>query len=1100
MSAVGRQAIGEILRRHRLTARLTQRELADRSGLSLRALRDLERGRVRAPREQSISRLADALGLSDLDRRRLCAVSGTLPLSTPVTAVPLDAAVLGCLRLCRGGAEIKLPSPMLRNLFGTLAIQPGTTVSHAEMIDVLWGDRPPRSHRRLLSAYGRQLRDLVEGNETTPDRMRIVPARAGWRLEIDEDDLDLLRFDALSEQGRRAYAGGDHDAAVDPYARALDCWRGPVLADLDPRLRQHPAAVAVEDRRIAVALALADLATGLGHYERAVAALRPVMGDHPLHEGICARLMLALAGTGQQAGALSSFAELRDRLAQELGIEPGPELQRAYVRVLRQDLPPTAAGGFLEVKPMQLPPDLSMFTGRDTSLRQLDELLSDGIAGPPTASFVAVIAGTAGVGKTALAVHWSYRVRDRFPDGQLHVNLRGYAQHPPLRAIEGLTGFLRALGIPTERIPTDVDAAVSLYRSVTAGKNLLAVLDNAHEPAQVRPLLLTSPGCVTLITSRDRLTGLLSHEGARRLTLDVFPPDEAHRLLTRVLDKQRVAAEPAAVADLAAASAYLPLALRVAAANLADHPTQRISDYVAELRGADRLAALESEGDDQSAVRAAFDLSYARLDPEAQRMFRLLGLVPGPDFDARAAAALAHRTPQQARRLLDRLGSGHLLVEHAAGRYTCHDLLRLYATKLLDGDAERAAAMHRLCDYYLRTAEAATRLLYPETLRLALPPAASGVPSVRFTGETEALAWLEAERANLVAIAQHAVSRGPTAIAWRLADVLRAYFWLRMYSTDWLAVGQAGLAAAEADGELLARAAMHRNLADFHNRHSRHGDAIHHYERALALARQAGWMMGEANIRGNLGGAYWQAGQLTLAADAMEQALAISRQTGWLAGQAVNLGNLGIVYRELGQLVHAAELFSQSLDLDRQLGSRVGEAIALGNLGDTYQLMGRLEDAAAHLRKALTIHRLVGNRGGESNVLRGLAAVYRDAGDLDAALEAGQAGLALARETGERRFESLALNTLGTVHHRLGRPRVGAALLNEALPLARLSGHRYCEAEALLNLSAIALDRRHHRSARQLAAEALAISRQCGYALLEQNAATRLGALDRDPA
>jgi tetratricopeptide (TPR) repeat protein/transcriptional regulator with XRE-family HTH domain len=771
--------------------------------------------------------------------------------------------------------------------------------------------------------------------------------------------------------------------------------------------------------------------------------------------------------------------------------------REALVAAARGDQagPPRPGGG----PPCLLPPDVADFTGRSRHLRQLDALLAAPDGGRASAVVISAIAGTAGVGKTALAIHWAHRVRDRFPDGQLYVNLRGYAAGAPLRPIQALTGFLRALGVAAEQVPVELEQAAGLYRSLLADKHVLVVLDNAASPAQVRPLLPGSGGCLVLVTSRDRLAGLVARDGARRLSLEVLEASEAVALLARILGRERVVAEPQAAAELARVCGYLPLALRIAAANLTDQPHRSLAGYLAELQAGDRLAALQVDGDEQAAVRAAFDLSYRRLAPETQRLFRLLGLVPGPDVTAAAAAALAETTLEEAGRLLARLAGVHLLAEHARGRYGFHDLLRAYAADRAhdeDAAAGREAALGRLLEWYLHSADGAARLLYPEKLRLPLPQAATGLPVAAFHDHAGAVAWLDAERANLVAVVQHAADQGPRPAAWLLADTLRGYFGLRVHAVDWLAVAEAGLAAAQADGDLRGQAAAHLSLTDALRCQDRCPQAIAHGTRAVALARRSGWLEGQATTLGSLGSVYWELGRLQEAADHYRQALAIDRQTGWRAGESVRLTNLSVVYRELGRLQEAADHYTEALAIDRELGARGGEAVDLGNLGETYHLLGRFGEALDHLARALALHREVGNREFEADTLRVLAEVHRDVGDHSRALALAHDAVVLARHLGHVRNEADALNTLATVHQGLARHTQAIDHHTQALRLARDTGTSHPELVALLGLAAAQGALGQLDQARACADQALALARRAGYRLLEGQALTNLAAVE----
>jgi DNA-binding SARP family transcriptional activator/tetratricopeptide (TPR) repeat protein len=1084
-------SFGRLLRGYRIRAGMTQSELALRAGVSVRALRDIEHGRVRSPRAPSVRGFAAALGLPDQDRDLLLATVAATPAAPPEDGPPADRlrlGVLGPLTVHRGDRVLDVGSARLRCLLGLLAIQPGQVVSRDEIIDVLWGDRPPATCRELLHAYVGRLRGLLE-----PDRRRIEtrvlwPVRGGYRLTLDDDQLDLLRFERLTSAAADAGDPNDTELLLD---QALQCWRGPALADADPPLWGHPARVALGQRHLTAVLSFADIAIELGHHERTVPRLRAAAGLEPMHEGVHARLILALAGCGQQADALAVFTELRARLVDELGVEPGPEVQDAHLRVLRGS-EGTPAGH--PIVPAQLPPDVAGFTGRIRHLRTLHETLPRDPTDHPAAVVLTVIAGMAGVGKTALAVHWAHRVRDRFVDGQLYANLHGYSPTPPPPAVQLLAGFLRALGVPAERVPTDVDEATALYRSVLAGKRVLVLLDNARDPALVRPLLPAGPGCLALVTSRDRLAGLAVRDGARRLTLDVLDPAEARTLLTGLLGDHAKVDRPA-VDDLARACGLLPLALRIAAANLVDQPHQRgIAGYVAELRASNPLAALAIDEEEQVAVRAAFDLSYSTLPADTQRLFRSLGRSPGSDVCVEAAAALAGTTPDGAARQLRRLAMANLVEPHAEERYALHDLLRLYAAErgeIEDSESDRAAVLRRLHEWYLSRVDAAAQLLYPEKSRLPLPLPAVGAQAA-FDDHTRAVAWLESERSNLIAVVRHAADNGPRSTAWLLADSLRGYFFLRKDTVDWLTIAQAALAAATVEGDLRGQASAYLSLAAVRRYEGRPRQAIEEYERALGVARPAGWLEGQSTALGNLASTYWELGLLPEAVEHYDRAIELCRQAGWTAGVATALGNLGALYQQLGRLRQAADHYSQALAIYRTIGSRNGEAINLANLAEVHHALGSLDEAYDELGRALAIHREVGDRGAEAETLRLLAEVHRDRGDPAEAVEFAQASLALAREMGDRHIETNALATFGAVHERLAQYEQSADDHRQALRLARDIEATYPEALALLGLAAA----HHHLGqlgrARAFADEALALTRRVGYRVLEGHALTTL--------
>ncbi len=1105
---------GQLLRSFRVRAGLTQQQLAGRSGVGLRTLQDLERGRVRRPQPRSVDRVVAALGLPPADRDRLQAAAQVMP--SPAERGRLWVGVLGSLAVHRDGVPVQLGGPKLRCLSGLLAVQPGRAVSHDEIVEVLWGAAPPAEYPNLIQVYVRRLRRLMEPGSDRGSGFRVVVrAGGGYRLDLDVAESDLLTFDDLVGQARRADADGHPESAEQLLASALDCWRGPVLGASEPRLLQHPAVVAAAARRVEAALGYAEAATDAGHPGRAAARLRQVAAYEPLHEGLHARLMVALAADGQQAAALQVFQAIRGVLDADLGIGPGAELSAAQERVLRQQVPATGstaaaagdeartgaaaivdAAAATSVPPAQLPADVAGFTGRRWHLDELDRLAGDGAGHARRSSAVVVSAvdGTAGVGKTALAVHWAHRVRERFPDGQLYVNLRGYSAGPPVRPVEALAGFLHALGVAPENVPVHTDEAAGLYRSLLADRRVLVLLDNAADAEQVRPLLPGAPGCLVLVTSRDRVPGLVARDGATRLTLEVLIDAEARALLERLIGAARVRAEPEAADELARACAFLPLALRIAAANLLERPEPGIAGYLAELAAGDRLAALAVEGDESTAVRAAFDLSYARLDPEARRMFRLLGLVPGPDVTAEAAAALADVSAQQAGALLDRLTRVHLLDQHALDRYTSHDLLRLYATERAtaeDGPADRDAALRRLYRYYQDRADASATVLYPELFRLPSPPPESN----RYIADpNEALAWLDAERPNLMAVITATAASGPHQTAWRLGDAMRGYFQIRMHAVDWLTAARAALAAARAQENPQAEAGAQLSLGAYYWYQGRYRHAIDAYTAMHALARKADWSEGQAAALTNLGGLRAMVGELERAATDLDQALALQLRNDWRTGQAISLSNLGLVQWELGNLQRAADYFARALSLHLTTNSARGKAQAFMDLGDTYSLMGEFDQALIYLRNALVLQREIGSKTGEAETLSSIAEVECSTGRHDTAQKTAETALAVARESGYSLNEAQAFVALSVAQCQQ-HDHAALDSARNALRIARDTGHRYAEVKAILSLAYALSDLDRRRSASTAAHHALTLARQNRFRLLEGQALTTLASI-----
>ena len=996
----------------------------------------------------------------------------------------LHIAVLGRFEVRRADRLIEVGPLKQRCLLALLALRPNEVVSREEIVDVLWGENPPASCHNLVHTYVSRLRKMLGAGPVSSER-------GGYLLTVVTDQLDLLRFDRLVDRREPA-----------ALEEALRLWRGPVLADLPDGLRQHPVAVAAGGRRLAAALAYGDAAVRQGRPEPAVELLRAVGHTEPLHEGLHARIMLAMAASGQQAAALRLFTTLRTRLVDELGIEPGTELNAAHLRVLRQDVPgaeppqePVSDHGGEHPVPAQLPTDIHGFAGRVAHLAELDAIVREGRDnhGPVV---ISAISGTAGVGKTTLAVHWAHRIREQFPDGQLYVNLRGYAPTPPMRPMEALSRFLRALGVPPERVPTDEDEAAGLYRTLLAERRVLVVLDNAADADQVRRLLPGSSSCLALVTSRDRLAGLMATEGAQLLSIDVLSAGEARTLLAGLLGTERVHLEREAVDELAKACAYLPLALRIAAANLSTSPGTSVAAYTQALRERGRLNELAVDGDRRAAVRGAFDLSYSRLDATEQRMFRLLGLVPGGDFTAVVAAALLDIPTSSARAVLARLVRGSLLHEHASGRYQFHDLLREYAAGRAAAEEhvdDRYAALTRCFDQMLWTAGAASEQVFegaPRNFPLAEAPPVAGDP---IDTEPAAVAWLDAERANLVAYATSA-DRRMQDYSWRLADVLRGYFAKRGHGPDGLTICHAALVAATRVANKPAQAAVHDVLGQIHYNLSNYADAVTHHERALALHQHSGDQQGEAHALHSLGRVYSQLGHPATASEHHEQALEINRRIGNTRGEALALNYVGVTALSLGRIDRSLRYCGQALALARELANddirlRALHATALANW------------AAGNLAVAREIHAEILQLCAENGWLHAIAATRItlaeaccDAGDYAEATTQARVGQQISRELGERRHDVGGLEILGTVSLRTGSPEAAIRYYTQALKLARTISFGYGEASVLIGLAAARRAVHQPADAISLCREALGVLEASGMRLLECAALVELAA------
>jgi tetratricopeptide (TPR) repeat protein len=778
-------------------------------------------------------------------------------------------------------------------------------------------------------------------------------------------------------------------------------------------------------------------------------ALQSQVAAHLLRERFHAQLMLALVRCGRQAEALQTYQHARQVLIEELGTEPGPRLRELHQQILTGD-PALAAGHRAGPVPRELPGPVAGFAGRAAELDALTGLLNQTADSTP-AIVISAIGGTAGVGKTALAVQWAHQVADQFPGGQLYANLRGYDPDRPVPAADGLAGFLRALGVPGQDIPPDQDERSARYRSLLAGKKMLVVLDNAGSVEQVRPLLPGSPSCAVVVTSRDALAGLVARHGATRLDLDLLPLAEAASLL-RALIGQRADDDPGAAAELAGQCCRLPLALRMAAELAAARPDMPLAGLVAELGDQQRrLDLLTAGGDPRTAVRAVFSWSYRHLDDDTAQAFRLAGLHPGADFDSYAVDALTGTGLQQARTVLDRLARAHLIQPSSPGRYAMHDLLRAYARELAaatDGEEEQNAALTRLFDHYLHTAAIAMDALYPAERhrRPRIDPPGTASPAV--TEPAAARAWLDAERATLVAITVHAAAHGWLTYATRLSAMLFRYLDRGGHHPEAMTIHSHARAAAQHAGDRAAEAHALNDLGTVHQRHGRYQEAAGHLRQALTLFEQVGDPFGQARAVSNLGNIHSSLGRYREAIDLYRQARIIFRDTGDLAGEAIALTNLGINEEHVGRYQQAARHYRRVLAIAAETGARDLEAVALDNLGSVGLRQGHYLQCADHLDKALALSRETGLREVEAEVLARIGDLCLRQGRPDEAARHLQRALALFRKTGYRAGEADALNSLGEVLLATGQPDHARAGYAAALALAAQTGDKYEQARA----------------------------------------------------
>ncbi|WP_422773400.1 BTAD domain-containing putative transcriptional regulator [Plantactinospora sp. WMMC1484] len=923
-------------------------------------------------------------------------------------------SLLGPVEATVSGRPLEIRRPQYRGLLALLLLNPNRVVSVAQIERALWGDEPPASARTQVQVCVSQLRAALR----TADAGDLLAHRAGgYRLAVADGSLDLAEFAGAVERARIAARDGRPEEAAAELRAGLALWRGPALAGAAGDF-VATAAAGLAEQRLAAYEQLAEVELALGRHERLLGTLRPLLAEHPLRERLVARCMLALAGCGQQEPALRLYAETRARLADELGVEPCAELASAQLRVLRHEVPAAAVDAVAPAAavvtedsperpvPAQLPADVAGFTGRTAFLRQLDALLphATGEDAGPAPVVISAIGGTAGVGKTALAVHWAHRVAHRFPDGQLYVNLRGFDLDG--RAVtpgEALRDFLDGLRVPPHQVPTEESRQAALYRSTLAGRRMLVLLDNARDADQVRALLPGASGCLVVVTSRDQLLPLVVTEGARPLTLDRLSTVEARQLLGRRVGAHRAAAEPGAVDEIVERCARLPLALAVAGARAAINPRFPLAALAAELRDAeDALTAFDAV-DPATGVRAVLSWSYRTLDAAEARLFRLLGLHPGPDVSAPAAASMAGLPLPRVRPLLAGLTRAHLLAEDQPGRYAFHDLLRTYAAELCrrtDGDTEREAARHRLLDHYLHAAGAADHLLDPHGLapRVRPAPPRPGVTVERPDGHAEAMAWLSAEHRVLLAAVAQAATTGFDGHAWQLAALVTTFLDRQGHWAELAAAQRVALAAAQRRADLPGQAHAHRGLAVAYTWLGRHGEAHRHFRRVIDLYEELGDRAGQAHTHVGISWLLARQGRHRTALEHAERALLLYQATAATVGQAKTLNNIGWLHARLGDHHRAVACCHQALALHARNDDRRGAALTWDSLGYAHQRLGQHDRAVECQRRALALHRELGDRYDEAEVLANLGDSHRAAGDLDAARTAWRQALAIYDE------------------------------------------------------------------------------------------------------
>jgi DNA-binding SARP family transcriptional activator len=838
--------------------------------------------------------------------------------------------ILGSLEIVADGRSLPCSAPSQRALLAILLLRANHMASIWSLIDELWVEtRPAKPEFALRMAVSRLRRLLAEG-DPTGQCARLITRPGGYLLQVAPDQVDAHRFEHLVEDGRRALAEGAAELAAQRLDAALALWRGPALASVPASPLVVAESARLEAARVAALETRIEADLACGRHLELLSELEALVAAQPLQEWVRRQWMLALYRAGRQADALEAYRDLRQRLVEGLGIEPGPALQQLERQILTADPalmtlshnPARPAGAVAPLAPpRQLPHASATFTDRQLELTELCRVLTAPRQAGSTV--IAAIHGSAGVGKSALAIRAAHEAAEQFPDGQLYVNLQGASPGlAPLASPDVLGRMLRALGLDAAQVPSDVQEAAARFRSLASGRRLLVVLDNAHDAQQVRPLLPASPTCGVLITSRQMLAAL---EGAQMLRLEVLSAERAVELLGRIAGPERIAAEPQAAAAVAAYCGLLPLAIQIAGARLVARPGWPVRTLAERL--ADTASRLDELANRDLAVRASFEISIQAveesqdpIDRAAGAAFGLLGLPDDVDVDVAGAARLLGQPEPATRVLLERLADAHLLETSRPGRYQFHDLMRLFAREQVTQrypEPERLAALTRLFEFYNATAWRAVSLLYPgERCPATADP--RWTDGLEFADEQAALDWLEAVRPGLLAAVHQVANASPALPAELAIQLTRALTALFVSGGYWSDVAEAA-------------------------------------QIALRLARRTGDRVSEAHVDNDLGRAYWRLEQYEEATLSLRESLAIFRELGDRHGQACSVGNLGLVYDRLGRFEEALDCLRESLAIYQGLGDRYGQVGAYRDLGDVLRALDRTHEARTHWRNALAL-------------------------------------------------------------------------------------------------------------------------------------------------
>ncbi|GIH10006.1 XRE family transcriptional regulator [Rhizocola hellebori] len=1038
----------------------------------------------------------------------------------------MEIRLLGPVEVLAGGQAVDIGKPQRRIVLAALAADADRLVTTTTLIRRVWGDHPSADPRASLRAHVSNLRRLFESQAGLGDPARLEGGGGGYVLRIGPQQVDIFQFRRFLREASQPGIAVPEQLALLRKAQSL--WRGEPLAGLSGEWAQG-IRESWRLQRLEAVLAWARAEIRDGHPAELIGPLSEIVADDPLQERAVAALMHALYAAGDEAQALQLFHTTSDRLADKLGSSPGTDLTKVHIGILKGELerpvsPPTAtiahrqSASASERVPAELPALTAGFVGRVSELARLDALLGKQT---PATVVISAVAGAAGIGKTTLAICWAHRIADRFPDGQLYIDLRGFDTEEPLQPADVLAQFLVRLGI--HDLPVELPARAARFRTRLAGKRMLVVLDNAANSEQVRPLLPGAGSCCVLVTSRDSLAGLVASQGAQRIDLDVLPHAEACHLLTELIGG-RAQSSPQAVAALADQCGCLPLALRIAAERALSRPAMALADLVAELGDEQRRLDL-LHADERTAISTVFSWSYRQLDPATARLFRLLGLHPGAAIDTYAAAALAGTNVHDTQQMIDTLRRGFLIQPVPPDHLGLHDLLRAYAVRLAtiqETANDITAAATRLLDFYLAAAAEAMDLAMPGTRRQRPRNMVPSAELPAWLDADQAMEWLTTERQTLIDVILYAARHGFPQHATRFGAVMFAYLlWRNDHLADALVVYEAALHSARQLGDRASEAAALLSLGRlYHSRWGRLHDALDLHRQAQAIMRQLGDHHGADLMAGSLGAVHLSLGQTREAAEHLQHAHRAALGKGDRWAQAIQLVNIAMLDRlhgrysaaliglrrcvtmfdELGDrtmaggaLMNLAEVLSlQGLHDEalrqaeyaqalRKGTSRIGEGMAATTTAVILGRLGQHEKALRHCEDALAIHEEHGYVLGQAYALDGMGRQYLATGCAEQAVTRHRQALAIFRERSMWIDQTATLNHLGAALPAAGQQAEALQCHREAIDMARTSGDLFQQAKGLHG-TAMILDRLgdQQQAQRQLG-KAIAICARLGF-------------------